>query len=182
MRPTTFLDWWRWGVDQADAAKRDEPPKLHQQAFPPDTHPGKGQDTAIHGLLGGPPFTVPFEDYLDAEPVVAPLSRAMARLYNPRKVQTHEYRILHALISGLTDAETVRAAIGGCRRDFFEAAAIRALSYAFDRINSELPAPEPLTHRHASLRSPQQKTLRGRGSSPATPIGQRSYRHAPRAT
>lgn len=185
MKPQTFAEWWRWGLEQADASRRVAPPRLHQEAFPPDSHPGKNPESELHGLLGGPPFTVPFQDYLDAPEVYldakilpSPLRRAMARLYNPKRVQSHEYRILHALISGHTDAEVVRAAVGGCRREFFEVAAVRALDYAFERINSELPAPEPLTYRDASVRSTQQSTRRGRVLSPASPIGTRSYRHA----
>lgn len=136
MAPRSFPQWWTWGVDQADALRRDEPLRTTQESFPQGRDPGPSR---TGGRLGGRPFTVAFEDYLEDRPVESPFRTAMARLYNPRRVQTHEYRILHALTAGATDAELVRARIGGCRRDFFEAAAVRALSYVRSRIESELP-------------------------------------------
>lgn len=168
----TFAEWWDWGVGQAEAARREVPLRINDEDLPSEAE--SLDQNVIHGL----PFTHAFESYVMDEPVRSPFRTAMARLYNPRKVQAHEYRILFALLEGHTDPEAVRALIGGCRQDYFEAAAVRALSYLLGRISSELPAPEPLTHRLASIRSEQQKTRRGPRTSPATGIGQRSYRHA----
>jgi hypothetical protein len=121
--------WWLWGVGQAQVAA-EVIIRLHDEDRP------VGHDRNQPIIMGWP-FSVGFERYLDAEWGKSPFRSTMAQFYNPRKrgyaSQSLEYRILWALISGHTDADVVCAVLGGPHRDYFEDAAVRALSSIWDR-------------------------------------------------
>lgn len=133
-RPTTFSSLWAWGVEQASATCDEPPLRIHDEdrPVPAPTHRS--------AIIVGWPFSAQFERYTGgSKRSPSPFAIALSRLYNPRRVQSHEWRILAALVSGHTDPEVVRAVIlGGPRTDYFEATAIRALSYVWDRAHEEL--------------------------------------------
>ena len=128
-RPLTFLEWWQWGVDQADAA-RESPIRLHDEDGESDVDAARD----ARGIVGWP-FSVGFQRYLEEDWGKSPFRSAMASQYNAKRRYdlSIEYRILHALISGHTDADVVCAILGNPHRKFFEQAAVTVLQLVWGR-------------------------------------------------
>lgn len=172
-RPRNFREWWRFGVEQAEAAARETPGRLHQGDYPPDDHPGRWRVARRReDVIGALPFTRKFENYLDGRPVRSPLRSAMFKMGNrhrgrAQERQTHEFRILFALANGHTDPEVVRVLIGGCRGDYFEATALRALRKLWDETADALTATRPAVDNLAQQPSlpPMTSSASGTGDS-----------------
>lgn len=135
-RPTTFLSWWEWGVDQAGGAKAKAPLAIHSQSGD-----RAGWGNVKRGFPRGLPFHRPFVSYvLRHNPFVnGAFARGMAPLCAQRGRQTDEFRIIYALLSGHTDPQVVRAVIlGGPHQKYFEETAIRALEFVYEKVAAEL--------------------------------------------
>lgn len=156
-RPVGFSQWWAWGVMQADAVVRMSrgglwrgtlaasfAPKLETFSLARHHIPKGWRFAGEKGVEKKLPrrrtkVVTEAGAVTDAVTARVPMSAVMQGLANRRGSHPHEYRILFALVNGHTDPEVVRAIVGGCRREFFEAAAIRALSLVYERAQQELP-------------------------------------------
>ena len=132
-RPTTFVSWWDFGLDQASAAVDDPPIRIHDEDRIPDHQRNRWS------IIVGWAFSGQFERYTSGKRPRSPFTAALASLYSSRRIQSHEWQILAALLSGHTDSEVVRVVtLGGPSRDYFEAAAIRALTFVWDKAQIDL--------------------------------------------
>ena len=125
-----LTSWWAWGVSNA-ADAWDVPYRIHDEDRP--------VPSARHqrGIIVGWPYSNQFEQYV-LRKTMGPFQRSMRSMHNPRGWQSSEFQILFALVSGHTDAEVVRAIMGNPHKDFFEEAAVRALEFAYQRVEAEL--------------------------------------------
>lgn len=132
-RPTTFVSWWDFGLTQATVALDDPPIRIHDEDRIPDHQRNRTK------IIVGWPFSGQFERFTSGKRPRSPFTAALASLYNSRRIQSHEWQILAALLSGHTDSEVVRVVtLGAPSRDYFEAAAIRALTFVWDRAQGDL--------------------------------------------
>lgn len=133
----TFAAWWAWGIEQADAARDGAPIRIHTEHRPTEGHVQR------QPIIMGWPFSRPFEKHADGERSRSPFVAALKTLGspNPRQPQSHEFRIVWALYCGHTDPEIVRTVgLGSPHRAYFEAAAIRALEFVWQKAQEDLRA------------------------------------------
>ena len=151
--PRNFSSWWQWSLLQADAAQ-DDPLRLHDRSRPPEP-----QSSSAHDGLGrrltkrrdeaivGQPFSIPFERRLGGKPPQSPMRDAMLTLWNPRgrgeQPQSQEFYVLFALSSGHTDPDIVCAVMGNPHRNLFEAMAIRAFEFVWQKAQEDLRRADP---------------------------------------
>lgn len=161
---------WQWLLSQRRIARLERPIRLHSGSRDATPSAGDGVQRHRRDMLGSPAFSAEFSKYLEhaaengrlvlnerGEPrwpdvrwrspnrtgaCRNELRSAMQRLYSRgARAQSHEYQILMLVIDGgYTDPEEILA-LFGCRRDFFEAAARRAIT-SLARILAESVASE----------------------------------------
>ena len=128
-----FTDLWTWAVRQALATAPSAPLEIHSLSGDRDDWGNASE--AIRGL----PFARRFVRHVLRRAYMnGVMPRAASHLYSRRGRQTDEFKIVYAILSGETDSEMVRILLGSPHRAYFEACAVRALAFVYERVTSEL--------------------------------------------
>lgn len=153
MKPRSLAELWFWALEESWGSKPTPPSQLHTRAFPPGTDPDEKSPKDVIGrrlsrrrdqIIGGPPFSRPFQKYLAAAMPEAPIHRALRKMRVPgsRTPQSLEFRICWAIIEGRYPDAGVLAWTLRAREDLVRAAALRGLGLLWDLTQLESPPPD----------------------------------------
>lgn len=133
-KPKTLDELWRWALQQSDTRANSVPPiQITRNSDPHDA--GGELEADDTEVIGGLPFTLRFETYVDREEGLAPVEKALACLQSDRMMRL-EHQICFAILhDGYTDPEALRAVLR-CSSGVFTFAATRGLSFLHDRTRS----------------------------------------------
>lgn len=149
-----------WVVEEAELARKSPPIQLHVRNPHPDKDalpvsaraigPRRKDNSPKTQLIGGRPFSRPFERYLEGKPEWTPIRRAMRRMFEGGRAgrASLEYRVCWALVEGgYTDLGLLREFLR-CSDDTMTQALRDGLDRLWDFTLSEVESdmrPAPLT-------------------------------------
>lgn len=156
MNQMPLAELWQWALDESWSTRPTPPSQLHTRAFPPGTDPDEARNTKeyrnTHDLkgrrlskrrdqiIGGPPFSRPFQKYLAAAVPEAPIHRALRKMRVPgsRTPQSLEFRVCWAIVEGRYPDAGILSWTMRAREDLIRTAAIRGLGLLFDLTQREI--------------------------------------------